>query len=69
MSIAEAAEVHDVHVRVVRHVGVGGLLIVGVVLDANVPKLFKIVLIALPKRQKLTMYTFMSVDMLVSEDS
>jgi len=44
-----AAEVHDVYVRVVRHVSVGGLLIVGVVLDANVPKLFKIVLIALPR--------------------
>ena len=69
MSIAEAAEVQDVHVRVGRYVGVGGLLIVGVVLDANVPKLFKIVLIALPRLQKLTMYTFMSVDMLVSEYS
>lgn len=38
MSIAEAAEVHDVQVRLGRHVGVGGLLTVVVVPGANAPK-------------------------------
>ena len=35
MSIAEAAEVQDVHVRLGRHVGVGGLLTVVVVPNIN----------------------------------
>ena len=35
MSIADVAEVHEVHLGVVGHVGVGGLLSVGVVPDAH----------------------------------
>ena len=38
VSIAEATEVEDFNVRAGGHVGVGGLLTVGVVPDTNVPK-------------------------------
>ena len=44
LSIADAAEVHVVHVGVVRHVAVGGLLTVGVVLFANAKiQIFRII--------------------------
>ena len=58
-SHADAAEVHEVHVHVVGHVGVGGLLSVGIVPSAKVIFLRKLFIYqyVMKKRLKWRIFT------------
>ena len=66
-TLADAAEVHKVHVHDGRHVADGVLLMVGVVLVNK--KCLKWSQLLLPTLQKYTKYTFMKFDMLPTEYS